>query len=559
MNARNLLLLAFAMTAASAASAEAPFFNAEKFDRRLSRIVEGKGATDPLVGAAIAVMVGDRLVYAGAAGCAAFDAEGKTCVRDLSPTSKMRVASISKMALAISLLTLVEDGRLDLDRDVSDYLGWRLRNPAFPDAPVTARQLLSHMSSLTDPEEYWIAAPGDFTAFISEQVALFDRARPPGAWFRYANINYSVLAAIIEKVSGERFDRFMSRALFEPAGLDIGYNWSGVSASARAAGAGLYRREGERFAPLADPPAVLADTLPYFLAEEGVDRRAYLKSYQPGENPTLFSPQGGLRASVVDLAKLARLLKAHPAMISPVWRYDAEAPNGDTQDGLFAAFGLGVQEIAGNAKLSPETILIGHAGEAYGLYGGAWMIEGGESGAAGDELTIAFVATGVDEIPEKGAHSSFNLVEERLLRLALDAAKAGVEPQPFDEKADAMRDVDLAIAASKTSGKRPLLVLGGNWCHDSRGIAKKFQTTPLSRLIEDGFELVWVDVGHKDRNLDVAERFGVEKLIGTPTILILSPDGALLNADTVHDWRTADSRSIEEALDYFGAFSQSKK
>ena len=140
---------------------------------------------------------------------------------------------------------------------------------------------------------------------------------------------------------------------------------------------------------------------------------------------------------------------------------------------------------------------------------------------------------------------------------AMDAAIAADEPRPFDKHADAMRDVDDALAAAKESGKRPLLVLGANWCHDSRGLAKKFQTERLSRIIEGGYELVWVDVGRKDRNLDVARRFGVERIIGTPTILILSADGSILNADSVNDWRTADSRSIDEAIEYFGAYAAS--
>ena len=53
-------------------------------------------------------------------------------------------------------MRLVEQGRLDLDRDVSDYLGWSLRNPAFPDRPITLRLLLSHRSSLRDGVDYAI-------------------------------------------------------------------------------------------------------------------------------------------------------------------------------------------------------------------------------------------------------------------------------------------------------------------------------------------------------------------------------------------------------------------
>lgn len=128
-------------------------------------------------------------------------------------------------------------------------------------------------------------------------------------------------------------------------------------------------------------------------------------------------------------------------------------------------------------------------------------------------------------------------------------------PRPYDETRDAMADVDAAFAAAAISGRNVLLALGGNWCHDSRGLASKFQESELAAVIRDHYELVWVDVGYRDRNLDVPARFGVPQLFGTPTILILSPEGELLNRASVHDWRTADSKPYDETLAYFQRFS----
>ena len=146
---------------------------------------------------------------------------------------------------------------------------------------------------------------------------------------------------------------------------------------------------------------------------------------------------------------------------------------------------------------------------------------------------------------------------------AVDAATPGGghdehhdnDPRPFDASADAMMDVDIALTAAQASGRNVLLALGGNWCHDSRGLAAKFQEPDLAAVIAENYELVWVDVGYRDRNLDVAKRFGVDALHGTPTILILSPKGELLNADTVHNWRTADAIPYDEVLAYFESFA----
>ncbi|MBA3835442.1 MAG: beta-lactamase family protein, partial [Sphingomonas sp.] len=75
--------------------------------------------------------------------------------RALTPDDPARVASITKLAVAIGVMRLVEQSRLDLDSDVSTRLGWRLRNPAFPDRPITLRMLLSHTSSVRDGIDYW--------------------------------------------------------------------------------------------------------------------------------------------------------------------------------------------------------------------------------------------------------------------------------------------------------------------------------------------------------------------------------------------------------------------
>ncbi len=198
-----------------------------------------------------------------------------------------------------------------------------------------------------------------------------------------------------------------------------------------------------------------------------------------------------------------------------------------------------------------------------GRYRGVWLLKAELSSGRQHGDAIAFAATGVASETPKGAHPTFDAVEERLVRLAFNIGEGprsgrvhnGAEPRPFDESADAMTDVEAALLASKASSKPVLLVLGGNWCHDSRGLAAKFALAPLAEIIDRGFHLVFVDVGRRDRNLEVAKRFGVETLLGTPTILIISPDGALINADSVHDWRTADSRSMMEAIAYFSAYA----
>lgn len=529
----------------------------------LERLVAEGAGSGPLAGAVLAVEVGGKRVFAGAAGCAQFAPDG-ACALRLRPETKIRVASISKFAAAEAAFALAREGKFDLDRDVSDYLGRRFRNPAYPNAKITPRLLMAHLSSLRDPEEYWVEAPDRFETLL-DNPALFaapekGASRAPGAYFTYANINYGVLAAAMERTTGERFDEIMRTRVLAPLGLDAGFNWSGVSAKARRKGATLYRKEDGVWKAQTDDAATLTGALPVFRMRDGLDAAAYLSAYQPGANPTLFSPQGGLRASALDLLILARRLDAEPGRAEPLWRYDPQTENGATDEGYFEAFGAGVHRVAGNALFLPGAELEGHAGEAFGLYAGMWRLKADPVRGRPHDALISFAVTGTSQPPGKSAHPSFNAAEEALMRLAVRAVESAArpkearEPRPFSETADADADVAAAFARARLTGRRVLLILGGNWCHDSRGLAALFERPDLARLIAERFELAWVDVGMRDRNLHIPRRYGVAELLNTPTLLILSADGTLRNADTVREWRNAASRTPEEATAYFSQF-----
>jgi hypothetical protein len=69
------------------------------------------------------------------------------------------------------------------------------------------------------------------------------------------------------------------------------------------------------------------------------------------------------------------------------------------------------------------------------------------------------------------------------------------------------------------------------------------------------YEIVYVDVGHRDRNIDIARRFGLKAIKGTPTVLVLSADGDLLNPKSAARWRDAASREEEDIFAYFDQFA----
>lgn len=132
-----------------------------------------------------------------------------------------------------------------------------------------------------------------------------------------------------------------------------------------------------------------------------------------------------------------------------------------------------------------------------------------------------------------------------------DGAAAHPEARAYSVTADATADVDAALARASANGKRVLVVLGANWCHDSRALAGWLETSRFAALTAERYETVFVNVGMPQtgdgHNLGIAKRFGLANVPGTPALLVLTADGKPVNRDTAASWRNAASRS-EDAI-----------
>lgn len=379
---------------------------------RLAALVDTEDSLQAVPGAAVAVWRDGDIVWSHATGTAQFRADGITPGRGLTPRSAVRAASISKLATALAALSLAEDGIVDMDADVTDTLGFDL--PVRPGgAPVTLTSLLAHTSGICDPEIYW-AAEGELLEDLLTDEATC--SYPPGGGWTYANINYGIAAQVMEVAAGERFDRLATQRVLQPLGLDAGFNWSGVSGLTRRNGATLYRFADGRWVAQVDDTETLNDTRPAILRraharESGPEGAGVLiVAANPFTNGTLYSPQGGLRASVEDLAVLASAFLPGgmgAALGDPVW-------TGDEVPGV-RAYGRGPQILLpGQFASHPDLRLVGHAGEAYGLYGGAWAIPARNA-------TVAFFVTGVnpDGDLSRDPVSGFTRYEAELMSIAL--------------------------------------------------------------------------------------------------------------------------------------------
>lgn len=355
----------------------------------------------------------------------AFDAHGETSLkmwgladvaagRAIGIDDPVRVASISKMVVAIGVLRLVEQGKLSLDADVSRYLGWKLRNPAFPDKVITLRLLLSHQSSLTDNIDYVLPLDADMRAIL-EKPEAWDAKHAPGTWFHYTNFNTPVVAAVMEKATGERFDKLMDRLVLKPLRLDACYQFVTCSEPAIKRAAVIYR-DGK---PTKDDHQGALPACPVTPASDG---SCDLSVWQPGRNGATFSPQGGLRISARGLAVIGRMLlnrgtldgrrilsaRSIAILETPLWTYNGS--NADNDNGFHCTYGLATEILATPVSGCRDDPFgdghrrFGHAGEAYGLKSGLWIDRTTGTG-------VAYFSTDVPAAP--GKRSAWSLTEEQ--------------------------------------------------------------------------------------------------------------------------------------------------
>lgn len=123
-------------------------------------------------------------------------------------------------------------------------------------------------------------------------------------------------------------------------------------------------------------------------------------------------------------------------------------------------------------------------------------------------------------------------------------------PLPYDVNADANAQIDEALARAKTEGKRVIVDLGGNWCGDCRVFAAIMDLPAVKKYVDAHYEVVLVNVGRYDTNLDVPARFGLEKPHAAPTTLIVSPDGKLLNGDDLIALKDARDMTPQQVVDW---------
>ena len=296
------------------------------------------------IGLSVVVVKNNRIVYSDNFGYNP-DPSDPSQGKPIRKNDLYYIASISKTFVGTAIMQLVEEGKLSLEDDVNHYLGFSLRNPSFPDTPITIRMLLSHRSSLKKGADY-----DDFDKINPEKaddLYAFFNDYPPGKKADYSNLGFVILGAVVEKVTGMRFDDYVQKHVLKPLGLCGGYDVTKLDDS-RFVHSCRYKDDGFVVQKKA-------------FADKATRPNQYILGYS---TPTL-SPAGGLKISATDLSKYMMM---HINKGKFRWRKRVVAKESEEQmwkGQNKTTYGLSFVHFL---KVIPGEDLVGMNGAAYGIH-----------------------------------------------------------------------------------------------------------------------------------------------------------------------------------------------
>jgi CubicO group peptidase (beta-lactamase class C family) len=445
---------ALSIAAGSAAAAPLSAPQDAALTRQLQTIVNDPAM--PLPGLSVVAVRHGEIVYRRQFGSKRL-ATATSPAQPIDDDTLFRVASVSKFVTALGAMKLVEQGKLSLDADIGEVLGYRLRNPHFPDQPITLRMLLTHTSSLRDEGGFkWdpqvdlkeVLLPGG--RFYGEG-AMWTATHAPGAWFEYVNFNWGVLATVMEAATGERFDRLMRRLIFDPMGLKCGFYLADFAPARAADVATLYRKREKDGAEVWDPNGPWIAQADDFGVQPPVAPAGF-DAYKPGTNGTVFGPQGSLRISTGDLARIMLVLmhggrdgdrqilapQTVTTMFSRQWTLHPGGANGSANGdggsyrGLYHAWGLGNQHFTDTSIVKDghpggDRLVEGGGFTGVGHLGWSWGLNALFVFDPATQDGMIYVSSGVGADPGKqpGRFSSEARFQERITDALYRAAIRG--------------------------------------------------------------------------------------------------------------------------------------
>jgi CubicO group peptidase (beta-lactamase class C family) len=286
--------------------------------------------TTPVVGLSVAVVKNNKIIYNHSFGYKDLDQR-----LPLQNDNIFRIASISKSFTSTAIMQLVAKKQISLDQDVSELVGFKIRNPKFPNTIITLKMLLSHRSSINDSEGYF-------------SLDAIDPSKNPN-WEKSYNAYEPDKGYMYCKKTGIRFDKYIQQQILVPLGLYGGYNVNTLDSNLIAK---IYefKRDSAKFI---NSPSAYAP------------RTEEINNYTMGRSTPIFSPTGGMKISAHDLAEYmimhSQLGKHKGKRIIPKnLSKQMQAIISEEEN-----YGMALET---STQLIPGKTMIGHTGVAYGLY-----------------------------------------------------------------------------------------------------------------------------------------------------------------------------------------------
>jgi CubicO group peptidase (beta-lactamase class C family) len=251
-----------------------PIFGAQSTDTELSEAidsyVEEQMQRLKIPGLALAIVKDGQIEYMQAYGIAGADGRAAT------PQTPFLIGGLSKTFTALSLMQLAEAGRIDLDAPIQQYLPWFTVADREASSKMTIRHLLYHTAGFSEVGGYLRNLDPNMADDALEVSVRRLRAatlnNPPGSEYEFSNINYGILALLVETVSGQSYETYLQQNIFEPLDMQRSFT-SQADAHSAGASSGYY--------PFFGVPIVFDNLMPY---------------------SRVIVPTGGLYSSAEDMA-----------------------------------------------------------------------------------------------------------------------------------------------------------------------------------------------------------------------------------------------------------------
>ena len=129
-------------------------------------------------------------------------------------------------------------------------------------------------------------------------------------------------------------------------------------------------------------------------------------------------------------------------------------------------------------------------------------------------------------------------------------------PLPYNGEIYSESDIERFLDSSINKSKQPIIIFGGNWCPDCRILEGTLQLPTIKKYMIEHYEIMHVDVGRYDKNMNLISYFKIPKEEGVPRVLVFDTNKNILNMESTKEWTTARDRKQQEIFNYFQALVQ---